>query len=104
MAHAQLHLINIDDIPEDMWRLDPQTINVGRKGLAQARAALQDSLRAQLARAEAKDDHDHDHLGENDISEAAININRASHDESLFDVPPSAGAREPAAPGQTAAA
>ena len=37
MAHAQLHLIYIDD---EMWKLDERTIRVGRKGLAEARAAL----------------------------------------------------------------
>ena len=37
MAHAQLHLIYIDD---EMWKLDERTIRVGRRGLAEARAAL----------------------------------------------------------------
>lgn len=42
MAHAQLHLIYIDD---EMWKLDNRTIRVGRKGLAEARAALARSSR-----------------------------------------------------------
>ena len=42
MAHAQLHLLNFDDEP---WKLDDQTIRVGRKGLATARAALARSAR-----------------------------------------------------------
>ncbi len=42
MAHAQLNLIYIDD---DMWKLDERTIRVGRKGLAEARAALARSRR-----------------------------------------------------------
>ena len=42
MAHAQLHLIYLDD---EMWKLDERTIRVGRKGLAEARAALAASAR-----------------------------------------------------------
>lgn len=42
MAHAQLHLIYLDD---EMWKLDQRTIRVGRKGLAEARAALAASAR-----------------------------------------------------------
>ncbi|MDH3678839.1 MAG: hypothetical protein OEV40_02695 [Acidimicrobiia bacterium] len=42
MGHAQLHLIYLDD---DMWKLDERTIRVGRKGLAEARAALARSAR-----------------------------------------------------------
>ncbi len=42
MAQAQLHLIYID---EEMWKLDERTIKVGRKGLAEARAALTRSAR-----------------------------------------------------------
>ncbi len=42
MAHAQLHLIYLDD---EMWKLDERTIRVGRKGLADARAALAASAR-----------------------------------------------------------
>jgi len=67
MAHAQLHFISDYDIPEDMWRLDPKTIDVGRRGLAQAREALQASLRAQLADEQTEG------------ADAAININRAGH-------------------------
>jgi len=67
MAHAQLHFINDYDIPEDMWRLDPQTIDVGRRGLAKAREALQTSLRAQLSQEQAEG------------ADEAININRAGH-------------------------
>jgi hypothetical protein len=37
MAHAQLHLLDLGD---DAWKLDDRTIRVGRKGLANARAAL----------------------------------------------------------------
>ncbi|MEM7340666.1 MAG: hypothetical protein AAF467_18565 [Actinomycetota bacterium] len=36
MAH-QLHLISFD---EELWKLDDHTIKVGRRGLADARAAL----------------------------------------------------------------
>ena len=42
MGHSQLHLIYLDD---DMWKLDERTIRVGRKGLAEARAALARSAR-----------------------------------------------------------
>jgi hypothetical protein len=42
MGHAQLHLIDLD---EDQWKLDERTIRVGRKGLANARAALARSAR-----------------------------------------------------------
>ncbi len=42
MAHAQLHLIEIE---EEQWKLDERTILVGRKGLATARAALARSAR-----------------------------------------------------------
>lgn len=38
MANAQLQLITLDDA--ELWKLDAHTIRVGRKGLAQARAAL----------------------------------------------------------------
>ncbi len=44
MANAQLQLIHLD---EDLWKLDARTITVGRKGLAQARAALTRSLKAE---------------------------------------------------------
>ncbi|MCP4225975.1 MAG: hypothetical protein GY773_21780 [Actinomycetia bacterium] len=42
MAHAQLHLIEVE---EEQWKLDERTILVGRKGLATARAALARSAR-----------------------------------------------------------
>jgi hypothetical protein len=42
MAHAQLHLI---DFADEQWKLDPHTIEVGRRGLATARAALARSAR-----------------------------------------------------------
>ena len=49
MAHAQLHLIDIlsvdDDLAADVFKLDDRTIQVGRKGLADARAALARSSR-----------------------------------------------------------
>jgi hypothetical protein len=38
MANAQLQLITMDD--DELWKLDSRTIRIGRKGLAQARAAL----------------------------------------------------------------
>lgn len=44
MAHAQLQLITLDDA--ELWKLDAHTIKVGRKGLAQARAALARSRKA----------------------------------------------------------
>lgn len=44
MANAQLQLIHLD---EDLWKLDARTIKVGRQGLAQARAALTRSLKAE---------------------------------------------------------
>ena len=47
MANAQLQLIHLD---EDLWKLDTRTIKVGRKGLAQARAALTRSLQAEHER------------------------------------------------------
>jgi hypothetical protein len=46
MAHAQLQLIIVDS---EQWKLDPQTIRVGRHGLAQARAALARSIQAEAA-------------------------------------------------------
>lgn len=42
MAHAQLHLLDFSD---ELWKLDERTIKVGRKGLANARAALARSAR-----------------------------------------------------------
>lgn len=51
MAHAQLHLIedNLLDAHHEptaeQWKLDHQTIEVGRQGLADARAALARSAR-----------------------------------------------------------
>lgn len=50
MANAQLQLIHID---EDLWKLDARTIKVGRKGLAQARAALTRSLKSEHDRSVA---------------------------------------------------
>ena len=47
MANAQLQLIHIED---EMWKLDPRTIRVGRKGLAEARAALARTLKAEHER------------------------------------------------------
>jgi hypothetical protein len=47
MAHAQLHLIELD-IDDAVWKLDQRTIQIGRRGLAQARAAL--ALSAQRER------------------------------------------------------
>ena len=35
--------------PEQRWRLDPQTREVGRKGLAQARMALAEAARHKAA-------------------------------------------------------
>jgi hypothetical protein len=46
MTTTQLRLIN--DQPED-WRLDDHTKEIGRKGLADARAALQDAMRRAAA-------------------------------------------------------
>lgn len=43
---AQLHLITPDETGE--WRLDTQTVEVGRRGIALARAALRDARRQQL--------------------------------------------------------
>ena len=57
MAHAQLHLIYLDD---EMWKLDERTIRVGRKGLAEARAALAASARPYEDDA-AKDGHRTEH-------------------------------------------
>jgi hypothetical protein len=48
MANAQLQLIVTD---EELWKLDDRTIRVGRKGLAQARAALARTLKAEHDRA-----------------------------------------------------
>lgn len=45
MAHAQLQLITTPSDHEELWKLDPRTIQVGRQGLAQARAALARSRR-----------------------------------------------------------
>jgi hypothetical protein len=43
----QLHLLTDDDTRSDRrWRLDPATKAVGRRGLAQARAALRAAARA----------------------------------------------------------
>jgi hypothetical protein len=44
---TQLRLI-IDDRPAD-WRLDEETREVGRRGLAEARAALQEAARRAAA-------------------------------------------------------
>lgn len=42
----QLHLLSNDDTDAARrWRLDPETRAVGRKGLAQARAALRTAAR-----------------------------------------------------------
>lgn len=57
MKHAQLHLTNLDpepdpnlDIDEALWKLDERTIRIGRRGLAQARAALARSAQRQHER------------------------------------------------------
>jgi hypothetical protein len=42
---AQLHLITTDEAGQ--WRLDTQTVEVGRRGIALARAALRDARRQQ---------------------------------------------------------
>jgi hypothetical protein len=49
MAHAQLHLIDID-IDEALWKLDERTIRIGRQGLAQARAELARAARRERER------------------------------------------------------
>lgn len=49
MATAQLELIQ----SENNWKLDPQTIEVGRAGIAQARAALAGATRVRAQRADA---------------------------------------------------
>ena len=46
MTTTQLRLI--DDRADD-WRLDEQTKKIGRKGLADARAALQEAMRRAAA-------------------------------------------------------
>jgi hypothetical protein len=37
------------EAPDDRWRLDPQTREVGRKGLEQARRALAEAARRKAA-------------------------------------------------------
>ena len=54
MESAQLHLIHFDD---DQWKLDARTIRVGRKGLANARAALARANRAALDRSGEAGEH-----------------------------------------------
>jgi hypothetical protein len=49
----QLHLLTNDDTSEHDWRLDAQTRAVGRKGLAQARAALRAAAARRGSRAPA---------------------------------------------------
>jgi len=48
MAHAQLQILTDTDIPDEMWKLDDETIKIGRQGLAQARAALQEAVAATI--------------------------------------------------------
>ena len=48
MARKQTQLTLIDDRSND-WRLDERTKEIGRKGLADARAALQEAMRRAAA-------------------------------------------------------
>ena len=48
MAKKQTQLRLIDDRGDD-WRLDERTKEIGRKGLADARAALQEAMRRAAA-------------------------------------------------------
>jgi hypothetical protein len=54
-SNAQLHLIHFDD---DQWKLDARTIRVGRKGLAEARAALARANRSARADRNGSDEKD----------------------------------------------
>jgi hypothetical protein len=48
MKSMNTQLVLIDERKTD-WRLDPKTREIGRKGLEQARAALQEALRRTAA-------------------------------------------------------
>ena len=48
MATKSNQLVLIDNRSDD-WRLDEQTKEIGRKGLADARAALQEAMRRAAA-------------------------------------------------------
>ena len=48
MVSMSAQLVLIDERP-DNWKLDEQTREVGRKGLAQARAALEEAARRAAA-------------------------------------------------------